>query len=233
MTTRTCLASAAACLAVAGIANAGVSIEGQGAPFAIDAAEMPGLFGGPADHDFSDAALAPIHAMLDADGVATDGKVTFMFLDTDDGLSFLALIDASTGDNEPGATELGMISSAPATASYWVNDLGDVDLTAEGGGLTSIVASFRWNDGKADAYAWSGLETGDTVTFEFNPMTGTALAGDDPFQFVTATEEGWQVSRSGDYVDDSFAFTFTVPTPGALALLGLAGLTGRTGRRRA
>jgi hypothetical protein len=71
-----------------------------------------------------------------------------------------------------------------------------------------------------------GLSAGQTIYFDVATSGGGNDPGVDHLSRSDAATPGWgSASTSGDFL----AYT-TVPTPGALALLGLAGLAGR--RRR-
>jgi uncharacterized protein (TIGR03382 family) len=238
MKTRTAAALAAFTgLAVTAFATAEeVTIEVQGDVITLDSVGMPFLFGTSEGYSFSDDDLGETHDLLHAAGIATEGYVTFLLADTNDGLSFLSLIDDHSihGDQ---AAELSVISNAPATANFRLNDAGgDFEEMLNDDDTLTMISEFRWIRG--DSLAWSNLADGDVLDFNFTPMgTVDNLTADSPYQFLSPNEAGgWDVVWSGDYDEGEFFFNMSVasvPGPGSVCLLGMASLVGLGRRRRA
>jgi hypothetical protein len=236
---------AAVVFSAAGTAQAGTAhITGGGFDFLMDSADMPGTISDAGSHWLSGPELRSLHTSLNSAGVATDGVVTFVLANTDAGLSIYALVDnnAIAGAGAIDAM-LGMSSTTVATAGYVMNDMGD-DLQgySNGGSTQTIFGDYFWHpDGGADGMAWTGLNAGDTGTFDFQAYMGesneaaggsfgdgTTFAGINPqdsFQFISWNGQGWETVMTGSF-DEGGAFSFAfaiVPVPPAVAL-GLAGL---------
>jgi hypothetical protein len=226
---------------VAGTAQAGsVVIDAVGGPIILRSGDLADLLSAGALNDFTTPENKAVCDVLRADGVATDGMITFLLADTSDGLSFITLVDDAAAEGESGELNtLGMSSTAPSSTEYWINDLGyDIlDIDDPYGINTTASGMFEWGDNRGDAFAWSNLQDGDGVTFNFEEMEGQALVDDEPFQFVTWNGDAWQVIETAGWSDiaaiGQFAFSFVtiVPLPAPL-LLGLAGLTGVAVYRR-
>jgi hypothetical protein len=225
-----------ACLCLAGAAHASsITISGTGGPMTLRAGNFSTLFQGADPHKFSAADLQSVHNTLHADGVTTDGFVTFLLADTSEGLSFLSLIDDNT---VPGSTGhgnlLGMSTTGPSSANYFINDVAGDNLTvSEPPGSTSVFGDFAWDNNGGDAFAWTGLGEGDSCDFSFSEMSGDALAGVDTFQFVTWNGQAWEVVDHASFTGDGqFAFSFAVVPLPAPVLMGLVGLAGVIAVRR-
>jgi hypothetical protein len=171
--------------------------------------------------------LASAHASLNASGVATNGKVTFVAADTDHGLAFLALIDQELAEQPPIAQgNLHMDSVAHGSSIAFVNGLSPIAVTQTGFGSQIATGNFSWNsNGGGDAFAWANLLQGNTMTFRFNRIAGQPLALDDPntFQFVTWTGSGWAIiplpSNQVSFTASSdFGFAANVTTPTVIPL---------------
>lgn len=230
-------------------AQAGTAhITGDGLDFYMDSANMPGAISNPESHFLSGPELRELHTSLNAAGISTDGVVTFILAQTDAGLSMFALVD-NNAISGAGAIDamLGMSSTTVASAGLVMNDLG-TDLTgySNGGSTQTVFGDYFWHpDGGADGMAWTGLQYGDTGTFDFTAYMGdggetaannTTFAGlnaSDTFQFITWTGSTWDSVMSGSFDDGgSFSFAFAiVPLPPAL-MLGIAGIGAVTVVRR-
>jgi uncharacterized protein (TIGR03382 family) len=229
-------------------------VDGIGGAGVIHAGPAPGVFGGGDPSDFSAPAVASLHTTLNDDGVQTDGRVTFLLLETDNGLSFATLVDrVELVDNPRGIPPedlaLAMVSTAPTSAPGRVFDNpNDLDPIFQSGGRNIASGDFFWASGLAfdgSAHAWTNLAQGDFVTYSFTERPETigpnALSTDPTFQFATYDNESgtWSllpssgVTNDGNFTDlGQFAFSAEiVPAPGAaLPMLG-AGLA-VLGRRR-
>ncbi|MCA9290582.1 MAG: VPLPA-CTERM sorting domain-containing protein [Phycisphaerales bacterium] len=226
-----------AALAVAGLgasAHAGtVVIDGLGGPVYMQSTSIPGVFGA-GTPTFTNAALNLVHDNLHADGITTDGLVTFILADTDNGLTWMTLVDDITiGSGAANIdSSLGMTSTAPDTGVDFINDVNS-DITQSflpGNGTQVAAGTFNWDDQKyGDAFAWANLMEGDFVSFNFNRYQNTTpgLNADDTFQFVTWNGSSWEVVTTGEFTNNNqFAYSFTVVPLPAPALIGLAGLSG-------
>jgi len=225
-------------LGFAGAAQAGsVVIDAVGGPIMLKSGDLSGLLAGADPHTFSSPENRDVLNALQADGISTDGMITFLLADTSDGLGFITLVDDDTvgGDAGP-ANLLGMSSTALSSTEYWINDYGyDILSIDDPFGITTTASgTFEWGENRGDAFAWTNLQDGDGVTFSFEEIEGSALVGEDPFQFVTWDGDGWQVVDTADWTENGqFAFSFVtiVPLP-APVLLGMAGLAGLAIHRR-
>ena len=220
-------------LSLAGAAQAGsVVIDAVGGPIMLKSGDLPGLFTDGALHDFTSVENKALCDSLRADGVTTDGLITFLLADTSDGLSFITLVDdANVGGDQGNPNLVGMSST-----EYGINDLGyDIlDISDPFNITTTASGTFDWFDNRGDGFAWSNLQDGDGVTFSFERMAGEALVAEDTFQFVNWNGDAWQVVDTANWTENGqFAFSFVtiVPLPAPL-LLGLAGLAGVAVYRR-
>ncbi len=235
-------------LAAAGIAIAGMAasaqagkvvVDGIGGAVTMESATIPGVFDA-SSPVFTNSALSAIHNDLKGKGITTDGVVTFILMDTTDGLTFAALVDDVT---QPGGfngftASLGMSTTAPITGVDFINDANG-DITQQlnpGNGTITSAGLFDWDaDHLGDAFAWANLDAGDFVSFNFTEQddTSAGLASTDTFQFVSWNGAEWEVVANGDFTNDGqFAFSFTVLPVPAAALMGVAGLAGVVIRRR-
>jgi hypothetical protein len=206
----------------------------------LKSGDLNDLFSAGELNDFTTLENKAVCDALKTDGVTTDGMVTFLLADTADGLSFITLVDDATMGGDSGELNLlGMSSTAPSSTEYWINDLGfDImDIDDPFGINTTASGTFEWGDNRGDAFAWSNLQDGDGVTFNFEEIEGGALVEGEPFQFVTWNGDAWQVVETAGWSNmaavGQFAFSFVtiVPLP-APVLLGLAGLAGVAAYRR-
>jgi hypothetical protein len=219
-------------LGFAGVAQAGsVVIDAVGGPIMLKSGDLSSLLAGAAPHTISPTENRDVLEALQADGISTNGMISFLLADTSDGLGFIALIDDDTVGGDPGPANLiGMSSTAPSSTEYWINDFGyDIlDISDPFNITTTASGTFEWFENRGDAFAWTNLQDGDGVTFSFEDLETSALNEEDPFQFVTWNGDGWQVVDTADWTENGqFAFSFVtiVPVPAPM-LLGVAGLAG-------
>ncbi len=244
---------AAALLASAGAAQAATaSIDGLGGEVQIVSGVIDGVFG-TSSPDMSPSALANIHGTLMDDGIETNGKVTSVFLETDNGLAWVILVDKQLfGDDDRGgpAASLLFASTADGDKDPFINDDEEMEIAVFGGGLQAANGQFNWNsDGEGDGFAWAGLEPGDFMTFQFEEIksittqrggtapTSPGLDSTDTFQFASWTGDSFELMPDmGSFsIDNQFAYSVTIlplPQPAMLGLAGLAGL-GVIRRRKA
>jgi hypothetical protein len=181
--------------------------------------------------------LASVHSTLNAAGIDTDGKITFVAADTNQGLALMVLVDQESG--VLGGTTTGRVQMTSTVAGAGVQYINTIasPVTVTGTGITRTArANFQWNgNGGADAFAWSNLQSGDSVSFQFvRDSRSQALLDSSTFQFVTWNGSGWVraslasnqalFDESGNY---DFGALIAVPLPsplmlGSLPLLGLA-----------
>ncbi len=233
------IAGVAAAACTAGAAQAAIAVvDGLGGPLGLQSGSMPSLFGA-SSPSFTNTALASIHTELNADGVATDGKVTGMLVETGDaGLAWVVLIDDETA---PGGfktldSSIAFGTQASSDKVEFINDSGDnTPVQDPGTGFKSVNGGFEWDsNSKGDAFGWANLETGDFMTFSFQRIfddlpTFPGLDSEDTFQFVTWGDGAWELADGfGEFTPNnqfSYSVTIAVPLPTG-AGLGLAGLAG-------
>ena len=219
------------CLGLAATAHAeSVLIDVQGGPITLHSGNLTSIFASSSAHDFTSSDLSDVHSALQADGVNTDGLVTFLLADTADGLGFFALMDDfNQGGGACTYSSIGFSSTGPLSADYWINSLANDDINVSTFGPTITAGgTFQWDDNRGDAFAWTELQGGDGVTFNFSELEGEALLAQEAFQFVTWNGDAWEVINvAGWSQEGQFAFSFItlVPLPAPL-MLGLAGLAG-------
>ena len=145
-------------------------------------------------------------------------------------IAALGLIAAcSRSDNQPGVAADTTMDSL-VTAEWLSEHLNDPNLVV----LDCTVLVQPGEDGGFSIVSGrANYEEGHIPTAGFADLMGDLSDGESPFQFVSATEDGWETVHYGDFTDGEFDFAFTVPAPGAFALLSLAGLMGSPRRRRA
>jgi MYXO-CTERM domain-containing protein len=221
-------------LAIAGAATAtGVNADLNGEDLDLQGGSFPTLFDN-GNHAFAGSDLRDVHADLNADGVATRRRVTFLVADTAEGMSIMALVDSSWDSSNNTLWNLGLQTSAPSGKGYRINDIGSDEMSMTDGPTGSEAdVEFQWRAGRADGYSWTHLEFGDSVTFDLDWAGGAGLRANNAIRFVTYTEDGWAEADRANF-DENGAFSVTfdaIPAPGALALLGLAGLISRRRRR--
>ncbi len=247
---RTALTAAAVTVIAAGGAFAATaSVDGLGGEVLMRSGSVDGVFS-TMSPVFSSSDLEAIHEDLNDDGVATDGLVTSILLDTADGsLAWAVLVDSENPDEDfRGAPDsaLEMSTTGNATHMEFINDSGsDIDTVIVPGSSKTAFGFFRWESAtEGDAFAWDNLLTGDSFSFDFFEDTDiTGPFGDrgglpsniDGFQFVSFNRntEAWEVVAMGDFTQTqpgnppqfSFSVNILVPTPQA-ALMGFAGIGG-------
>jgi MYXO-CTERM domain-containing protein len=215
-----------------------VHIAGSGLDFHLKSTDLPGLFSNAPGHQFTGSELRSIHESINAAGINTDGVVTFIIANTSAGLSMFALVDNNMTDGPKNIDAmLGMTTTTNSSAG-WVNNDNNFFAnggTHENGGSTQTQSGdFFWHpDGGATGMAWTGLQSGNSGSFNFTafmggeggPSTFAGLTNSDTFQFVSWTGTTWNLKRTGSFDGGgSFSFAFAVvPVPPALGL-GLAGL---------
>tara|TARA_Y100000589_G_scaffold287699_1_gene288653 strand:+ start:17687 stop:18400 length:714 start_codon:yes stop_codon:yes gene_type:complete len=203
----------------------------------LETGRIAGIFDGDSGV-FSDQDLLDIHTALWDDGIETDGRVTMLGLETDDGISLVFLIDGAGIGGDDDTASISFQTTAPIGRTSWINDQPD-DISDSYNGLSgkqSAWGLFTWNPLlEGDAFAWSDLQPGDGLSAMFAAIeesTFTGLSSDGTFQFLTAGAGGWSVIQTASFSSANYyAFTAQVtPTPGAIALLGIAACRRR--RRR-
>lgn len=197
-----------------------------------------------APHFFSTNNLHLIHESLADSNIDTNAVITVVPVDTGAGLSLMMLIDSPiSNDLDFGVSTLSMMTTAPETAFWFVNDVNH-DITGHIDGSTGLQTSyglFTWNSsGNGDAFAWANLDAGDQITTLFTAMDGQhptfpGLNIHDNIQFVSWIDSDWEIAETVE-MNSGGTYSFTalvLPAPGVLALLGLAGLCGPRRRRNA
>jgi hypothetical protein len=187
---------------------------------------------------FSTSDLASLQSTLNNWGIDTDGKITILPVDTSAGLSFITLIDAESGFGDTGFDGmLGLTSTAPNTASMFMND-SEQDtwtLIQPPFGSQTLGAIFVWGSLESgDGFAWAGLALGDALSFNFNDLDGDGGAIEaEAFQFVGWNNGEWDVIASNGFkTDGTSVFTgMVVPAPPAALLLAALSLNCRRRRR--
>lgn len=181
--------------------------------------------------NWTSSALATVHASINASGVSTDGKVTFLAADTNHGLAMMALIDQEVVPGAPSMGAIHMDSVANGSNLAFINDAaGFVTVTPSGPSSRFATGNFGWNsNGGGDAFAWADLSTGNSITFRFNRVENATLGLNDPstFQFINWTGTSWAIVAVPDSLlsfsetnDFGFAATVAVPAPSVLILTG-------------
>lgn len=222
--------------ATPGASAGGVYVDVDGDVFAMESNTIPGVFkaGAPL---YRRKALDKTHRALHDCGITTDALVTFVLADTDAGLSFISLVDDNTmGPASMRAkfdSQMRLTTEANRTNRSWVNDRQqDIQETIdEESGARTAFGLFTWKSTKrGDAFAWSGLEVDQEMSFDFGidgPRfpTHPGLTPVNAFQFVSWDGGCWEVVSTGAFDENGgFDFTLTVvPLPPAV-LLGAAGL---------
>lgn len=227
----TLLVSLASLTTLASLASAGqISVSGIGGGILLNSGPLSSVAFGNAPQNWTTPSLATVHASINASGIATDGKITFLAADTDRGLSIMALIDQELA---PGASSLGTVhmdSVANCSNLAYVNDTANLLLVTPVSANSRIASgNFTWNsNGSGDAFAWAGLDDGDSMTSHFNRVAGSTLGLMDPgtFQFINWSGTSWSLisvpqnllsfTNANDY---QLAAT-VVPAPSVLMLLG-------------
>ncbi len=214
-----------------------IEVSGSGESIVMEAGQLNILDGN--DHQFSMSELDILAATLQNDGIDTAGRVSFMLTETNAGLSFIGLFDGVPMNDPSGSFSdhfLGF-SSTTSTGSDWyaTGDSGTQTDWYDLGNETQLINSlFAWDHGQTSAaFAWANVEESQSATVNLYDVDLTAF-GEEPIQFVTYADEGWEVVGTGAFsVMGQYAFSYQfVPAPGAIALLALAGITTRKRRRK-
>lgn len=189
------------------------------------------------------SSLAAVHASINASGVSTNGRITFVAAETNAGLAFMALIDQElvTGVNAGGNVHMDSVADG-LNQAYLKDTSGNVVIGANGPNARIASGNFGWNsNGGGDGFAWANLASGNTTTFRFNKIANLALGlnAASTFQFVTWDGVKWaevvvpasllSFSSTDDY---GFSATVLVPSPGFLAVAGIPMLGYAVRRRR-
>ncbi|MCX5691718.1 MAG: hypothetical protein NTV94_18325 [Planctomycetota bacterium] len=228
-------AVSAASATVIGISNIGGGLVMNSGPVGA------GAFGN-AQTDWSSVSLASVNATLNASGVATNGRITFVAADTDHGLAFMTLIDEELVGGLGSAGNVHLDTVGNDTSSAFFNTLGTGFAVAPMGTDSRIATGdLQWNsNGGGSGFAWADLVNGNTQSFRFTFVNGTILGLNDiaTFQFATWTGTTWSVisvpdallsfSATGDY---GFAAN-VVPAPSVILAAGIPALAASTLRRR-
>lgn len=135
-------------LSFCGVAQAGVAIlDPIGGDVVINSAPVAGVFesGSPT---LTDLDLLRLHQSVNASlgSNATDGFVTFLLVDTNDGLAFVSLVDEFTGApsmNMDGrgapSASLELNTDGPNSATPYINDEGfDIEFSLVGPNRTTF-----------------------------------------------------------------------------------------------
>ena len=113
--------------------------------------------------------LASVHSTLNASGIVTNGRITFVAADTDHGLAFMALIDEElvSGFGTVGSVHLDTVGDD--TSSAYVNSMGAGFAIAPMGTDSRIASGdLQWNtNGGGSGFAWANLVNGNTQTVRF------------------------------------------------------------------
>ena len=185
------------------------------------------LFGSDEAPDFSTDQLALAHEELMSWGIDTDGKITVLPVDTNQGFAFLTLIDKEygNGDVEFDAS-LGLTSTVSDSLNLFINDINGDDWTViQSPWLPSqtLSATFLWDSlNSGDGFAWAGLSNGDSLSYSFVNLGGSSDAIDtEAFQFVGWQNNGWEVISTSAFKNDGTSvFTGSViPAPPTILLL--------------
>jgi len=187
------------------------------------------------DHRMTNGDLAYLHQDLNDAGINTKRRLTLLTADTGKGISFVSLVDSRWNSPNNTLNRLGLTTSSPDSSDFVINDLGDAwDMTEDANGNShTATVEFNWRNGRGDGFAWTDLSSDDVMDFEFERLAGNGLRSRNAIQVVTFGEDGWEVVDRFDFGDDgTFGFSVgVIPTPGALAILGVAGIISRRRRR--
>jgi hypothetical protein len=219
---------------VASVASAGtIRVADIGGGVTLTSGPLgPGVFGN-SQTSWTTASLLSAHDSLRASGINTNMKVTILAADTTHGLSLMALIDEQQATQ--GVAAMGHLAMASvghgANLAYLNAQGGDVTISPNGPMARTAIGNFDWNfHGAGNAFAWAGLETGNTMTWRFNQVVGQTMGLMSPtFQFVTWNGTAWSVidlpagqlsfTGTNDYGFSTTVVT-SIPLPAGAALAG-------------
>src|SRR5262245_36562563 len=240
--TRSTAILAFSALVIGAHASAGtITISPVGGGISLNSGDLTSTVFGSSKPAWGPGSLAGVHSALNAAGIDTEGKVTFVPADTDHGLSLMVLIDREVAPPPPASTgRLQMASSGSAGLTYINNIAETVAMSGGPNGSRVASANFVWNaSGGGDAFAWANLHEGDTMSFRFlRPSGGTGLLDSSTFQFITWGAGGWEViqlSNPDTLFDASGSYGFggrVVPLPSAFAMGALPLMAAAAIRRR-
>jgi hypothetical protein len=216
-----------------------VVIDPVGGGVTLQSGDLSATVFGDSQPNWSTSSLTSVHSALNGSGISTNGKVTILLADTDQGLSLLVLVDQQS--STPGSDvdgHLQMTSFANGANLAYIHDIGgSVLITPNSPTSRLATGELDWNsNGAGDGFGWSNLAAGNTITFHFDQIGGSNLGLDNSgtFQFATWNGSAWQLlSLSGqdssftDAGEYGFSLLVAVPLPagaamGALPLAGLA-----------
>jgi hypothetical protein len=235
------LLAAAGIAASCGASQIGISAIGGG--LVLNSGPLSTMAFGNAPNQWLGSSLAAVHASINASGVNTNGRITFVAADTSAGLSFMALIDQELVAGVNAGGNIHMDTVADGLNQAFIKDTsGNIVIGANGPNARIASGNFGWNsNGGGDGFAWANLASGNTTTFRFNMIANLVLGlnASSPFQFVTWDGVKWSevvvpASLLGFSSTDDFGFSATVliPSPGALAVAGIPILGFGVRRRR-
>lgn len=215
---------------MAATASAGqIAISDIGGGIVLNSGPLTNMAFGNEQQNWITTSLAAVHASLNADGISTDGRITFLAADTAQGLAVMALIDQELAEGSPILGHVHMDSVANGyNLAYLKDTAGNITVTPNGPNARIASGNFAWNsNGGGDAFAWAGLLPGNATTFRFNKLDGMILGLNDPgtFQFVNWDGSAWKVisvpsellsfTDSNDY---AFSASVLVPAPSGIAV---------------
>jgi hypothetical protein len=221
--------------ALASVSGAGViTVAPIGGSITLNSGPVGGFGAGPA---FAPGSLAAFNAQLNADGIVTDGRVTIAAVDSDSGLGLIALVDQST--NTPGGPNSAALHLESFGNVASISLASDPFVVIPSGSSKLAFGDFAWDNAvSGEAFAWSGLNPGNTMTWRFQQNGPLGLSEPATFQFVNWNGADWELisvpsnlasfSSSGEY---GLSANVLVPSPAGMAILALGGLLAARRRR--
>lgn len=208
---------------------------------------LAGMYGSPAVYGDPTGDIATGNSNLDITQLEiTDNGydlVVRMTVDSHDGdwgkyMLFMDVWDGGSGDNDnPWGRNISGLAGMDIFVGSWLDNNGGAAAFEHGpSGWGSTFAVTQYIDWMGDAIEWhfsgwvDGMIKMGITGFDFEAATTGGNSGDPAIDLLggEGVQDGWGgTSASTDLHRYDFS---TIPTPGALALLGLAGLAGR--RRR-